>query len=284
MKLKILILAAALAMSGCLSLPESTPSAVTPDTVIADVTVYDDDTGELLTPATAYQFVLGQDNVGFGVKFEAKLHGAEVGDKLTLFGKGPGYDKTINLPAEFGPLPLVNTIGLAQFESQLGVMDVGQEFQPQGSFYAYRVEAKDASSLTYRALPVDGQENLIAELGANLVVGLNGDDTMTQYLAPVIGKTFTVVPDGDGNTIMGLDSGSYITTGGSLGNVEYGFTPVKPEVIGKNLRYEVAVITVMPGGAPLVEGDYGVRDSKVLNGPFMGISEPSHDDGHDHTH
>jgi hypothetical protein len=284
MKLKILLLAAALTLSGCLSLPESTPAAVTPDTVIADVTVYDDDTGELITPATAYQFVLGQDNVGFGVKFEAKLHGSKVSDTLTLYGKGPGYDKTIELPAEFGPLPLVNTIGLAQFEAQLGVVGVGEEFQPQGSFYPYRVESKDEETLSYRALPTDGQANLIAELGSNLVISLNDDDTMTQYLAPVVGLTFTVSPDGQGNTIMGLESGSYITTGGVVGNVQYGFTPVTPEVIGKSLRYEITVITVIPGGAVIVEGDYGVRDSQVLNAPFTGISEPAQDDGHDHTH
>lgn len=274
MNLKPILLISILAFSGCIGLEKI------PDTVYGEVTVYDAETGALITEATAYEFVIGQDKFGFGDAFESKLDGARVGQQLTIIEPGPefGADPVV-VPGVFGPLDLIGTIPQAQFEISFGAATVGSIFTPPGSFYEYRIEGVQEEIVTYKALPEDGQVNFIQQLGANLITDLNGDDTMTQSLAPVTGALFTVLPDDQGNTILGLDPGTYMTSGGSKGEVHYLYTPVKPEVIGKELRYEVEILATVSGFMPEpVDGNFGVRTSPVMLGTYV----PDSGDGHDH--
>ncbi|MGB1697585.1 MAG: hypothetical protein ACPHK8_04225 [Thermoplasmatota archaeon] len=274
MNLKPILLISMLAFSGCLGLEKI------PDTVYGEVTVYDAETGALITAATAYEFVIGQDKFGFGTSFESKLEGAREGQTLTIVEAGPEFgSEPVVVPGVFGPLDLMGTIPQAQFEISFGPASAGSTFTPPGSFYDYRIESVREEIVTYIALPEDGQVNFIEQLGANLVTDLNGDGTMTQSLEPVLDSLFTVIPDAQGNTILGLDPGTYKTSGGSKGEVHYLYTPVKPEVIGKQLRYEVEILATVSGFMPEpVEGNFGVRDSPVMLGPYV----PGSNDGHNH--
>lgn len=280
MKLKLLLAASALLMSGCIGL--TSEGANYGDQMVADITVYDAETGEVLTPLESYLFNLGTDNVGFGSQFEAKLIGLQQDDELTITEAGPTFGPSFGIPSSFGPIPLEGSIPRIAFESQIGEATVGEEFQPDGAFYPYVVVEVAADSVTYRALPTDGQSNLLPELGANLVTTLADDENMNQELDPIVGSRFTVEPQGDGSTILNLEVGTYEVTGGSLGDVQVAFTPVKPNVIGKDLRYEVTVVALLEGDyeAEPVDGNFGVRSSPVLKGAFNPIA----DDGHNHVH
>ena len=272
-RIPLLIAAVLLPMAGCLGLPEG---AVAPgDTVVVNVAAYDSATGELLMSNPQLTFVAGSGESDLGFEFERRLVGAAEGFEGTFrISNDPSlaWGDEVSVEGVFED-DLIGTIDTTQFEQFFGAPVVGETFNPQFSFYTFRVEAVENGTVTYRVMPEDGQEDAVPHLGAVLVTEVDLDrDVMLQTLTADVGATFEVQPPTpfNPNTPLGLAPGAYRAVGNEGNMIVYEYrAPGHPGLIGRDVRIEVSVVTVTAGAGQAVEpvdGNVGVRTSPYING------------------
>lgn len=272
MRFLVILALSALALSGCTGIPAG--AAGPGDFLTVTVTATDPTTGEALLDGVEVQLAMLSGNSGLGFDFERRLLGAAAGDQVR-FDKDPAvdYDQTVRVESSFDPIPLVADIGRNQFEGVFGPATAGMEFAPDFSFYRYRVEAVDNTTVTYRILAEDGQRNDVPQVGAVLVTHVDeAADTMTQSLDPAVGTTFQIAPPTPYNptTPLGLAPGSYVTLGATATQIEYGFANTQyPQLLGRAVHFQVEVIEIQQGLSVQdipEDGNIGVRNSPVVDG------------------
>lgn len=295
----LLIVALLLPLAGCLGLPEG--SIAPGDTITANVVVEDAHTGETLWTNNQLTFIAGTGASNLGFEFERQLMGKAQGFDGTLTVRDdPSLQWADEVRTE-GVFEddLLGTISEDQFRQFFGEPVEGEEFQPQFSFYSFRVEAIDAGTVTYRVLPEDGQSDDVPHLGATLVTTVDeAREVMIQTLVAIEGATFEVQPPSpfNPNTPLGLAPGAYRAVGNDGDFIVFEYASAgHPDIIGKDLRIRVEVLTVVPGSGQVIEpvdGNVGVRSSPVINGAPGGdvhYGPHSEYDGHamaeaDHGH
>ncbi len=138
-------------------------------------------------------------------------------------------------------------------------------------------------SVTFRFdIAEAGQRDPADIVGAILLTRIVGDE-LVRDLEPDVGKTFDIQAAAPGQGLLGLDNGKYRTEGAEKGNLVYGYTPLKYDVLtGRAVTFHVEVRTVDP--APAVEdGDnYGMRSSPYVRGNPEGVDASHHHEG-DHA-
>ncbi len=272
-RIPLLIVALLLPLAGCLGIPEG--SVTSGDTVTADVTVTDLHTGEQLWTNPALTFVVGAGTSQLGFGFERAVIGMQQGGTETIrITNDPSlaWGDQVAVDGVFED-DLLGTIEESQFQQFFGEPVIGETFEPQFSFYTFRVESVNAGTVTYRVLPEDGQQDAVPHLGATLVTSIDADrDIMIQTLVADPGATFAVQPPSpfNPNTPLGLEPGAYRAVGNDGDQIVYEFNGVAhPDVVGHDLRITVDITDVVRGDAGAVEpvdGNVGVRTSPVING------------------
>lgn len=314
MRLVLLLSLCLLPLAGCLGAPEG--GVMTGDRVQGSMTILDAASGEQIVGESPINFVVGDGQSGYGFQFERAFLGHTANESF-VFERDPlEYEGLVQAPRFFGtdpaePILLAGELERDRFVSAFGEPSEGMEFTPPLSFYGYRVTGVSETMVQYVALPEDGQENEVPHVGSILVTHVElgdpddpSDDRMVQELRPDIGATFTVQPPSpfQPTTPLGLDPGSYKVIGSDEETLHFSFNPTQhPDLIGRELRFEIEIDTVVPGPGIVrepVDGNYGVRQSTQVNGhpdtlPMTvpradgsasgtGIHEPEpgHDDGH----
>ncbi len=293
----ILLLAAlaAIPLSGCLGLPEG--SADSGYEVALQFRAFDADSGETLV-SSATGFVIGSGDSGLGPQFERNIIGHKVNETFTFVinNEGPTrYPGEASVPRALSDVPLVQQTSHSTFISFVGLQpDVGLVFplaqdEHGNVLLEGRVLAND-TQVSFRVLVEDGQEIPAPEIGAKVRYGVIGDNA-TRSLVSDVGAVFGIAVPAPGRpTLLGLQPGAYRSTGMSDTDLLFEFNSNYhyPQLLGRNVRYEVTLLGVAAGDEEL-DPDRRIteRTSPVLRGTPDDVRKsvtPSGDDHHDDGH
>jgi hypothetical protein len=223
------------------------------------------------------RFTVASGASGLGHEFEREFVGATVDEPMQFGADALTLDVVVRRERVFGPVPLVGEISRTQFEAAFGPAVEGLEFTPPQSFYLYRLETVTDTSVVYRVLPEDGQENAVPVVGATLVTTVLNADEMLQTLEPIVGARFTIAPPDPFNpqTPLDLEPGAYRVVGAEEDELVFRFRATQFDtVIGHPLDVHATVTALTRGpdtsAQPVVMDDntthYGIRDSPLVNG------------------
>lgn len=274
MKLPLLLVAALLvaAGSGCFGLP--TGSADTGDAVAVRYSVFDAATGQLLRSDRSVSFALGSGDSGLGLQFERALRGQVAGSNVT-FEVHDDASLSFRQPVEvnrlLSPIPRLQSVPRSEFDATpFGPATVGKEFDAYGIYTGVVTSLNETLVNFTVSAQSQPQNDPVPAVGAVLRTTTTATH-LVRTLDPTVGATFAIQPPSPFNpsTPLGLAAGSYKVVGATDSMLQYLHADsTASDLIGKELRFTVAVVSVTAGsgGAEPVDGNYGVRQSPQVNG------------------
>jgi FKBP-type peptidyl-prolyl cis-trans isomerase 2 len=282
----LLAVALAILASGCFGVPAG--AADTGDAVSIRYTAYDLESGALIRDNQTVAFAVGDGTSGLGTQVERSVRGHLPGESYTVTVRDDPaleFSGTVEVNRSLAAIPILQSAPRADFEQYVGPAAVGKTFPAYG-IYEGVVTAVGNDTVDFRIEADDGQEDPVPSVGAVLVTHV-GETELQRELTPVIGTTFAIAPPSpfQPSTPLGLEPGSYKVLGATATKLQYARSTGAADLIGKDLRVEVTVVTVeeAPEAVP-TSGNFGVRDSPQVNGdpssvigsPLPTSSETSH--------
>ncbi|MEA3136557.1 MAG: hypothetical protein QOC71_838 [Thermoplasmata archaeon] len=283
----LLAVALAALAAGCFGVPPG--AADTGDAVSIRYTAYDLETGDVIRENQTADFAVGDGSSGLGDQVERSVRGHKAGETYQVTVRDDPalqFTGTVEVNRTLAPIPVQQSAPRADFEQYVGPAAVGKSFPAYG-IYLGVVTAVGNDTVDFRIEADDGQQDPVPSVGAILLTRV-GDTELTRELLPDVGATFAIAPPSpfQPSTPLGLEPGSYKVLGATATKLQYARSTGAPDLIGKDFRVEVTVVSVdVVEQAVPTSGNFGVRDSPQVNGdPESVIGSPLPTSSETHTH